>query len=146
MARKDEVQTRSIILEALERGAKVLVPITPRGGGGLVFSELKSFSELAVGAFGILEPKPGFVRPAPLSGAEAVLVPLVAWDERGFRIGHGRGYFDKALAHLVGPVTIGLAFEAQRVARVPDQPYDVPLMMMVTERRVLEFEGSRRSP
>lgn len=139
VAKRDEVQTESILRRELSGGVKVLVPLTSSREGRLVFSELRDFSELAPGGFGILEPRPECIRPSPLTSAQVVLVPLVAWDERGYRIGHGKGYFDKALAPLARSASVGLAFEAQRVERVPDRSYDVPLGTIVTERRVLRF-------
>ena len=142
VARADEVQTRQIIHDALARGKKVLVPLTLPKENRLLFSELRGMSELASGHFGILEPRPDFVRPIPLVEADVILVPVVAWDERGYRIGHGRGYFDMALAPLRGNLTIGLAFEAQRVDRVPEERHDIPLGMVVTESRILRLRDS----
>ena len=142
VATKDEVQTEGIIRTSLNLSKTILVPLVDRTRTELLFSELRDFSELAEGHYGILEPRIGFLRIAPLEKADIVLVPLVAWDERGFRIGHGKGYFDRALGSLKKDIpTIGLAFEAQRVERVPDEPFDVPLRFIVTEQRVLRFKG-----
>ena len=137
---KEEVQTEQIINNALKNGKKVLVPLAVLYSKNLVFSELHGISELAPGHFGIREPKQEFIRPAPLSDASVIIVPIVAWDERGYRIGNGGGYFDVALAPLKGNLTVGLAFEAQRVDRVPEERHDVPLKMIVTEKRILRFE------
>jgi 5-formyltetrahydrofolate cyclo-ligase len=107
----------------------------------LIFSELRDLSELKHVHFGILEPEPQFLRPMPLSEADLILVPLVAWDERGYRLGHGKGFFDIALATVPEKLTIGLAFEAQRVDQLPIEPHDVPVKMIVTEKRVLRFSS-----
>jgi 5-formyltetrahydrofolate cyclo-ligase len=145
VAKSDEVQTESILRAALKQKVRVLVPLTDTKNRRLIFSELHDFSELAQGTFGILEPKPEFLRPAPLEEADVVLVPLVAWDERGFRIGHGKGYFDGALAPLKRPAMIGLAFEIQRVDMVPERPYDISLQIIVTESRVLRTRAKPRT-
>jgi 5-formyltetrahydrofolate cyclo-ligase len=115
VAMKDEVQTEGIIRTSLNLNKTVLVPLVDRTRTKLLFSELRDFSELAEGHYGILEPRRDFLRIVPLERTDIVLVPLVAWDERGFRIGHGKGYFDKALGELKKDIpTVRLAFEAQR--------------------------------
>ncbi|MBI3023617.1 MAG: 5-formyltetrahydrofolate cyclo-ligase [Thaumarchaeota archaeon] len=139
---KDEVQTDEVISTSLRLGKRVLVPIVDQTRTELLFSELRDLSELGEGHYGIREPRSEFLRIVPLEEAGLILVPLVAWDERGFRIGHGKGYFDKALGQLKNDIpTTGLAFEAQRVDRVPNEEFDVPLGTIVTEQRVLRFRG-----
>jgi len=137
-AKGDEVQTRLIIEKAMEQGKRVAVIVTDVPSRTLSFSELKSFEDdLAPGTFGIREPKPGKVRPVPFSQADVVLVPLVAWDEKGRRLGYGAGYFDRALAGASRTTKVGLALESQRLARIPESKHDVPLDVIVTERRVV---------
>lgn len=141
-AKDDEVQTRPIIERALEEGKRVAVVVTDVRTKTLSFSELESFEDdLAPGTFGILEPKPGKVRLVPLSQADIVLVPLVAWDEKGRRLGYGAGYFDRALEGARGTTKIGLALESQRLTRIPESKHDVPLDVVVTERRVVRPAG-----
>ena len=65
-----------------------------------------------------------------------MIVPLVACDEKGHRLGYGAGYFDRALAGK-GFVKVGLALESQRLAHIPESRHDVPLDVIVTERRVI---------
>ena len=139
VGRKDEVQTEKIIRDALSSSKRVIVPLTVPKEKKLIFSELHDLSELAPGHYSILEPKKEYVRPVPLEEADIVLVPVVAWDERGYRIGHGAGYFDVALAPVKNP-TVGLAFEAQRVEKIPEEAHDVSLKMIVTECRVIRME------
>jgi 5-formyltetrahydrofolate cyclo-ligase len=137
-AKDDEVQTRPIIERALADGKRVAVIVTDVPSKTLSFSEIKSFEDdLAPGAFGIREPKPGLIRPVTIDQAEVVLVPLVAWDEKGRRLGYGAGYFDRALAGVKGITKVGLALESQRLAQVPESRHDVPLDVIVTERRVI---------
>jgi 5-formyltetrahydrofolate cyclo-ligase len=136
-AKDDEVQTRPIIERALEEGKRVAVIVTDVPSKMLSFSEVASFTELAPGQFGILEPKPGRMRPISIGQADVVLVPLVAWDERGHRLGYGAGYFDRALAGATRTTKVGLALESQRLAQIPESTHDVPLDIIVTEKRVL---------
>jgi 5-formyltetrahydrofolate cyclo-ligase len=137
-AKDDEVQTRPIIERALVEGKRVAVIVTDVSSKTLSFSEIKSFEEeLAPGAFGILEPKPGHLRPISIAQADVILVPLVAWDEKGHRLGYGAGYFDRALAGARRTRKVGLALESQRLPRVPESRHDVPLDVIVTEKRVV---------
>ncbi len=140
VSKREEVQTEHIITNALNTGKRVFVPIVNPRNKNLVFSEIRGLSELVVSQFGIREPRPEFVRPVDFREAELIVVPIVAWDERGFRIGNGGGYFDKALAPLKGNLTVGLAFESQRVNMVPEERHDIPLKMIITESRILKFE------
>jgi 5-formyltetrahydrofolate cyclo-ligase len=137
VAMEDEVQTQSIIGRALAEGKKVLVPVTNPKEGTLTFSEIHSLEELAPGHFGLLEPKTDAIRPVSLSSAEVVLVPVVAWDERGYRLGYGKGYYDRALTRRGRAISIGLALESQREGRIPETKTDVPLDIVVTEARVV---------
>lgn len=149
VARPDEVQTASIIRHSLAAGRRILVPKTDQVGMRLIFSELRDFDrELAPGQTGILEPRPEFLRRVDLAEAELVLVPVVGWDERGYRLGYGAGYFDRALAELEHHIlTIGLGLEAQRFDELPVESHDVPLEMIVTEERVVRTgEGKSSSP
>ncbi len=139
VARPDEVQTFGIIKRALTQGKRVLIPKTDAVDGRLIFSELRDPErELAPGPMGILEPRPEFLRPVDLGDADLILVPIVAWDERGYRLGYGKGYFDRELGALKRRVlTAGLALEVQRVEEIPAERYDVPLEIIITEERVI---------
>ncbi|MDA4115231.1 MAG: 5-formyltetrahydrofolate cyclo-ligase [Thaumarchaeota archaeon] len=144
-AKEDEVQTRPIIERALAEGKRVAVIVTDVASKTLSFSEIKSFKDdLAPGAFRILEPKPGRIRPVSIAQADVVLVPLVAWDSKGHRLGYGAGYFDRALAGAKAITKVGLALESQRLAHIPASRHDVPLDVIVTERRVVR-PSKRRS-
>ncbi len=139
VAKPDEVQTLGIIKNALTQGKRVIIPKTDQVGGRLIFSELRDFErELAPGGMGILEPRPEFLRPTDLAEADIIIVPVVAWDERGYRLGYGKGYFDRELGALKRDVlTVGLALEVQRVEEIPAERYDVPLHTIITEERVI---------
>jgi 5-formyltetrahydrofolate cyclo-ligase len=142
VAKEDEVQTAQIIERALHMGKRVIVPRIEPTPRRLRFYEIRALAELSPGNFGVLEPAaesgPGST-PVPLSESDVILVPLVAWDDRGNRIGYGKGYFDAELGSRRSSTAIGLALEAQRVERVPATERDVPLDVIVTEGRVLRF-------
>lgn len=142
VAKSDEVQTAGIIGAALAEGKRVLVPRSDPYSSQLVFAEIHSMSELSPGHFGVLEPSPA-AKPVSLNESEIVLVPVVAWDNGGRRIGYGKGYFDRALQSNTKPLRIGLALESQRYDEIPNSPTDANLDIMVTEQRVIRF-GRRR--
>lgn len=139
VAKREEVKTEGIIRHSLKLGKRVLVPVSHPENTSLVFSEIRDYErELAPGHFGVAEPVSQYMRPVSLNEADLILVPLIAWDERGYRLGYGKGYFDSALAGVgASSVTMGLGLESQRVRRIPEEKHDIPLMAVATERRIV---------
>lgn len=109
----------------------------------MAFAPWEPDDELVPNRYGIAEPvhAPGALVPA--TGLDAIVVPCVAVDPAGHRLGFGAGYYDRALADGDRVVRIGVAFEAQVVAAVQPAPWDVPLNVIVTEERVLSPDGRR---
>ena len=90
-------------------------------------------AELVRGAFGVFEPAPAMRRPVPLDALDLVLVPGVAFDRRGRRLGHGHGYFDRFLARVPKAIpTVGLAFRFQVLDRLPAAPHDHAVQAILT--------------
>jgi 5-formyltetrahydrofolate cyclo-ligase len=143
-----EVRTSSIVDWLLSNGRKVIIPITDKTNKRLIFSELRlPERELQRGALGIPEPKPEIRKPVPLEQADVVLVPGVAWDLRGYRIGYGAGYYDRSLNSLKRPVPkIGLSFEFQIVERIPKGRFDRRVDKLVTERRCVDMNLDQLTP
>jgi 5-formyltetrahydrofolate cyclo-ligase len=130
------------ILEDL-LAAKVTVALPAIVDGDLVFRAISEGVSLTPGPLGTQEP------PAHLPSVrpKALIVPTLAFDLRGARLGYGKGYYDRALRALraTGPVfATGLAYEAQRVDILPWESWDEPLDAAVTEIRVREFSRSAR--
>jgi 5-formyltetrahydrofolate cyclo-ligase len=120
----DEVQTGPLIMRMLEAGKRVVVPKV-QGRRLALFEVRDPARELASGAFGVLEPTPGALRPVALERLDLVLVPGLAFDRRGHRLGRGEGYFDRLLARLPKSTpTIGVCYDFQRVDRLPNEPHD----------------------
>ena len=139
-----EVRTKEIVKQLLSESKRVVVPITDKPGKRLVFSELKDpEKELEPGTFGILEPTSEFRRPVRLDEADAVLVPGIVWDLRGYRIGYGAGYYDRSINALRKPILkIGLSYEFQIVQRVPISRHDRRVDRIVTEFRVMNTRAT----
>ncbi len=97
--------------------------------------------ELARGQWGIREPKPE----APEVAPDILLVPLVAFDRAGHRIGYGAGYYDMTIAALRAKkptLAVGLAFAAQEIREVPITPRDARLDLVLTEQETIDFRKS----
>src|SRR5215218_6688898 len=129
---RSEVDTRPLIADALAHGKRVAVPIVVRKAAELAHAWLDSLAAdtLTPGAFGTFNPRD--LRPAAPGDWELVIVPLLAFDRRGYRLGYGKGYYDRLLAG--SPVTsIGVAFAAQEIDMLPAEAHDIALDWIVTE-------------
>ncbi|HJR68478.1 MAG TPA: 5-formyltetrahydrofolate cyclo-ligase [Gammaproteobacteria bacterium] len=126
---------------ARRRGKRLYAPVLD--GLTMTFRELVSSRALTTNFFGILEPELGSAIDA--RELDLVLTPLVAFDDRGVRIGVGRGYYDRCFRFLRArtrwrrPKLFGVAYELQRVAEIGSHAWDVPLFGAVTETGVRRF-------
>ncbi|MBW2993077.1 5-formyltetrahydrofolate cyclo-ligase [Candidatus Woesearchaeota archaeon] len=92
------------------------------------------FQNLKKGSFGILEPKK--IERFPEERIKMVLVPGIAFDTRGYRLGYGKGYYDRFLKNS-NAVKIGLAYDFQIVNNVPEEKHDVKVDCIITEKRII---------
>jgi 5-formyltetrahydrofolate cyclo-ligase len=129
-----EVDTARMIEEALKKGKRVIVPVTNPKEKELIPSEIKyPKTDLKKGPFGILEPKKKCMKTVSIKDIDMVVVPGIAFDKEGNRIGHGQGYFDRFLRNLPKKTpTIGLAFKLQLVRRIKTFPWDIPVTKLIT--------------
>jgi len=105
------------------------LPVTPPRGQPLLFRRWRFGTPLVPGRFGTSVPP----EDAPVVAPNALLVPLLAFDAAGRRLGYGGGYYDRTLAALPGVWALGVAFAGQQVAKVPAGAHDVPLHGIATE-------------
>jgi 5-formyltetrahydrofolate cyclo-ligase len=144
---RSEVRTRHNLPDALASGKKIIVPWCNEAGELELF-HLANMDELSVGMYKILEPKPELRKlPEKVVGPrdlDIVMVPGVAFDRRGGRMGHGKGYYDKLLQHA-RPETplIALAFECQFFPEIPTARHDIFMDKIITETVVYEGKGRR---
>lgn len=132
----NEVFTEEIFHCARREGKKLAFPRVQ--GEDLVFVEVASRRELMPGSFGVLEP--GGQDLVPASELDVLLVPGVAFDLCGHRLGYGKGFYDRALGRQGRPrQVIGLCYELQLVQRLPAEEHDVCLDLLVTEERCYAF-------
>src|SRR4051794_26541430 len=142
---RSEVRTRDYLATALTHAKKVVVPWC-NAEGELELFHLAAMDELATGMYRILEPRPE-LRHAPgkvvdIHELDLVMVPGVAFDRRGARMGHGKGYYDKLLEHA-RPDTplVALAFECQMFPEIPVGAHDVFMDRIITEKAIHAGRG-----
>jgi 5-formyltetrahydrofolate cyclo-ligase len=145
---REEVETTELIASLLREGRRVVVPIQPHDpADGLLFAEIRTLSELAPNHFGILQPPLAAARLVPSNAIPLFLVPGLAFDPAGHRLGYGLGFYDRAFAEAApGTLKVGLAFELQVLDSVPADPHDVPMDFVVTENRVIRAAAGPGSP
>ena len=129
-----EVDTKSLILRALQDGKKVFVPRIRKAGKKInIYRVLDLKKDLKKGAYGILEPRPMPARRGKPSQLDTVIVPGLGFDRTGRRLGRGHGYFDRFLARVRGAKKIALAFREQMVSKVPVEKHDLPVDRIITD-------------
>ena len=134
----DEFPTDELI-EAVLRAGKIL--LLPRCvGDDLEFARVEGLDSLRRGGFGTLEPSLG-IPSVRLGPGDLVLLPGLAFDRRGGRLGRGRGFYDRAFARADVPFLCGLAYAAQLVARVPLSELDVQMNAVATEDGWVAVDG-----
>lgn len=142
---RGEVETSGILQWGWDACKVMTAPVTLKQERKLVPVVIHTFDELRIGAYGIREPiaedQDFDDRSETL---DLVLVPGVAFDRRGGRLGYGGGYYDRFLPRLrSGTITIGLAYDLQLVEQVPAETHDVPLDLLVTETGVIDCRQQR---
>ena len=128
-----EVDTHGMIDESIVMGKKVVVPITLKEEKTLKLSELRNREkELIEGHYGIHQPGEEHIKVVSLKDVDLMVVPGIAFDKHGHRLGHGGGYFDRFL-HKAPPAlfTVGLAFDFQMVDELPRYDTDIPLHRII---------------
>jgi 5-formyltetrahydrofolate cyclo-ligase len=144
---RSEVRTRNYLATALTHQKKIVVPWC-NDQGELELFHLAAMEELAIGMYKILEPRPE-VRKLPekivdVKALDLVMVPGVAFDRRGGRMGHGKGYYDKLLEHArLDTPLVALAFECQMFPEIPVAEHDVFMDKIITESATYEGRGRR---
>ncbi|MFD2369633.1 5-formyltetrahydrofolate cyclo-ligase [Brevibacillus sp. GCM10020057] len=129
-----ELDILPFVQEAMARGQEIWLPLTISSGRRIVPYRYEGPHMLKQGVYGIWEPDPALSVAADLDRLDAVLVPGVAFDRQGGRMGYGGGYYDRFLAGLVRrPLLVGVAFAMQVVDAVPREPHDILLDGLVTE-------------
>jgi 5-formyltetrahydrofolate cyclo-ligase len=131
----DEIDIRPLLLALHSRGNKVALPVTPRRGEPLTFRGWQPGDAMVPERFGTMRPIGDILEP------DMLLIPLLAFDVAGGRLGYGGGFYDRTLAGLANRFRLGCAFAAQQVDAVPVGPYDVRLDAVATENGIIRCGG-----
>ena len=137
IAKPDEPSTRQIIEYCWSSGKRVAVPLVLPNTFNLIHSEIKSFDRLIHGMYGIQEPSPESRIIMTPDLFDLVIVPGVAFDKKGRRIGQGKGYYDRFL-ELTSAFRLALAFDCQLLENVPSELHDIPMDAILSESGILE--------
>jgi 5-formyltetrahydrofolate cyclo-ligase len=138
MPMKSEINPLPLMRKLAAAGARLALPVVAGQGKPLIMRAWAFGEPLIAGVWGIREPAPL----APAVAPDILIVPLLAFDRAGQRIGYGAGYYDLTIAALrarQAVVAIGVAFAAQEIAAVPATPRDAPLDLVLTEREVIDL-------
>jgi 5-formyltetrahydrofolate cyclo-ligase len=138
MPMKSEINPIPLMRKLADAGAALALPVAAGKGRPLIMRAWSVGEPLASGVWGIREPKPD----APEVFPDILIVPLLAFDRRGHRIGYGAGYYDMTIAALRAQkeiTAVGIAFAAQEIDAVPNTPRDARLDLVLTEREVIDW-------
>jgi 5-formyltetrahydrofolate cyclo-ligase len=138
---KSEINPVPLMRKLADAGARLALPVVAGRGRPLIMRAWAFGEPLDSGIWGIREPKPEAAEVAP----DIMLVPLLAFDRGGRRIGYGAGYYDMTIAKLraLKSVTaVGIAFAVQEIDSVPVTPRDARLDLVLTEREVIDLRGT----
>ncbi len=131
-----EVDTHQLISYSLSEGKRVLVPFCEPGKDEMAAVQIRAMDELVLGKHGILAPKEK--KQAENSSIDFILTPGLAFDLEGYRLGYGRGYYDRFFGSVSErAVRVGVGFDFQLVPRLPHDPLDLPVHGIVTDRRII---------
>lgn len=136
LSKGSEVDTWKVFARALAEGKEVYAPRCLDGEGTMGFFQVTSPQELLQGRFGLWEPDPRRCAPWRRREGALCLVPGIAFDRQGYRLGYGKGYYDRFLAVFSGTAA-GLCFRELALERLPRGPQDRRVDVLVTEAGVL---------
>lgn len=134
-----EIYTDDIIQHSLQMGKLVAVPYLHKQYGQMDASEIRDLEqEMTIGKFNARVPKPEYFRPIDPKTIDLIVVPAIAFDHQGNRLGYGGGYYDRYLK-LIKPETIliGINYSLLVVDDLPVYPHDMPVDIVVHEKGVI---------
>ena len=137
---RNEINTLPLLKVFISNGYKTCLPVTPLEDRVLQFREWSPKVNLIRGKYGILEPS----QDCNIIEPDMLLVPLLAYDEAGHRLGYGGGYYDQTLRKLISTkkniTSIGVAFKIQRFKKLPIDTFDIPLDAVIHEDGLIPFK------
>lgn len=138
-----EVDTKQIILKALSDGKKVAAPRCITEGNLMDFYYIRSIDDLEKGTFGVLEPKTDLCEKVTDFSDGVCIVPGLSFDSEGYRLGYGKGYYDRFLNGFTG-CKIGICYSACVKWELPHGFFDRPVDLLVTERYFRKIHNEKK--
>ena len=129
-----EVSTIKIIEEAFKDGKKVAVPRCIKDTRDMEFHYINSINELSAGTFSVLEPPADFPIVEDFTGC-LMIVPGMQFDMKGYRIGYGKGYYDRYMSKFTG-ISVGICYSDELKSFMYHGKYDKPVDIIVTDKRI----------
>lgn len=133
-----EIDSLRLLATLQINGIRIALPVVWKKGEAMEFRAYKLGDALEEGAHKTLQPKAD----APVLNPDILIIPLVAFDEKGYRLGQGGGYYDRTLAEIRKKkkiLAIGLAFDGQKTKSLPVESFDEPLDGVLTEKGLWNF-------
>ena len=132
-----EVSTREIYLKALDDDKKVAFPVCVSDDGLMEFFYVKDDSDLAEGMYGIKAPREASEKFTKAENALCI-VPALSFDKKGYRLGYGKGYYDRFLEGFEG-ISVGLCYEETLSEALPTDYYDKKVNYLITDKKTYKF-------
>lgn len=144
-----ELSTDSLIAALWQQNIEVVLPrLHPFSQGNLQFYHYHRKTPMVVNPYGIAEPKLDIQTLRSTDSIDVMITPLVAFDHQGNRMGMGKGFYDRTLAHRrvsakggKTPLAIGFAHTCQQVPSIPCEAWDIPLEMLITPEKIFDFSA-----
>lgn len=127
-----EVDTSKLIESLWKLGKKVVVPKCRPKTRAMDFYAIENFEQLEIVYMDLKEPIPEKTELIPSNLIDVIVVPGIVYDQTGYRIGYGGGYYDRYLQNYAGTL-VSLAFDVQIIDSVPKEPHDIPVHFIITE-------------
>jgi 5-formyltetrahydrofolate cyclo-ligase len=141
---KSEVDTIKIIDHSLSLGKLICVPKINKHTKSMEVYRIKGFEDLDKGYFGILEPNED-CREVPADNIDLILLPGLAFDRSGTRIGYGRGFYDRYLTKCKAYVPkIALSYDFQVASKLPSNEFDIKVDAIITNKEIILINGSAK--
>ncbi len=132
----DEVNVDAAIKFALEHNKKIAFPVCIDNNGKMQYYYIKSFDDVVIGSFGVREPDINKCEPCNDFDNSICIVPAIAFDKRGYRLGYGKGYYDRFLENY-NSVTVGITYDETLVSLIPNDKYDIAVDYIVTQNGII---------
>ena len=140
----NEIKTDEIILNALDNGKNVAVPFCEDSFGNMNFYLINSLDDLKIGSFNVREPNKNICRKLENFSNSIIIVPGMLFDKRGYRLGYGKGYYDRFLS-AYNQTKIGLSYDETLVDELFTDEFDKNVDIIITQSRIISCKNGGKN-